>query len=72
MSEPTARELLKALHKVPSFRAATVRADVLAARVEAVLALHARVLGDPDECSSCGYLVDWPCPTVRLLDGEEP
>jgi hypothetical protein len=43
----------------------------LAARVERVLALHVvhpdRVYGS--YCKSCH--AKWPCPTVRILDGEE-
>ena len=70
MSEtpPTARELLGNLY------AATESADearVLAARVEAVLALH------PEDhyCASCSkpnYAVPWPCATVRALNGGQP
>jgi hypothetical protein len=45
---------------------------ILAARVEKVLALHERqgmMTAYSVRCINCGE--DWPCPTVRLLDGEE-
>lgn len=48
----------------------------LAARVERVLALHkpfdvtdAGLIPDGQYCDECG--VGWPCPTMRLLNGEE-
>jgi hypothetical protein len=60
--KPTARELLDigAQHgdSVPS---------ELASRVEKVLALHREDVGN--RCMACGY--SWPCPTVRILNGEE-
>ena len=40
--------------------------SLLAARVEAVLALHYERGGWCDQCGD-----DWPCPTRRKLDGEE-
>lgn len=42
----------------------------LASRVERVLALHSRSAGEDVYCQGC---VDqfWPCPTVRILNGEE-
>jgi hypothetical protein len=49
--------------------------ELLAARVERVLALHCGPSvnfkdGKPYEyCPECGY--GWPCPTARILDGEE-
>lgn len=51
----------------------------LAARVEKVLSLHVEerevnAAGLPMEesgsCFECG--MGWPCPTVRILNGEEP
>ena len=40
---------------------------VLASRVEKILALHrASSIG---VCYGCEF--DWPCPTVRILNGEE-
>jgi hypothetical protein len=53
--------------------------ETLAARVEAVLALHKHCKGVMREwCSECvevegkGCHVEWPCPTVRILDGGKP
>ena len=95
MSEtpPTARELLGNLY------AATESADearVLAARVEAVLALHSEFnvydADDPADYSDATYLYtccrechtsdgevtewsdegEWPCPTMRVLNGGQP
>ena len=49
-----------------------------AARVEAVLALHVEYApgtypGFYHSIAMCGYCkASWPCPTVRLLEGEEP
>jgi len=75
MSEPTARELLDSN---PLALAPFYGWPVLAARVERVLALHCEVEGDDSDgsyavtsvCSECGQ--PWPCPTRRLLNGEEP
>ncbi len=57
---PTARELLNN----PKDH------GLLAARIEKVLALHreGQTFGR-HYCLNCG--ADWPCPTMRLLDGEE-
>jgi len=50
---------------------------LLAARVEKVLALHRRVDAPSPWCGHCigddpdDRFVDWPCPTVRLLNREE-
>jgi hypothetical protein len=44
--------------------------ELLAARVERVLALHSRSGGgDQPICFSCDEA--WPCWTIRILDGEE-
>jgi hypothetical protein len=65
MSAPTARELLAGMidetHNGPQ----------LVARVEAVLALHhPRPAGDSlPICPVCWQ--DWPCPTVRALNGDK-
>ena len=64
---PSARELLEMWE-----RGVDVQTD-LVARVERVLALHAR--GEAGCCIVCeddGHVVPWPCPTVRALNGEEP
>ena len=78
MSEtPTARELLRVGY-VGEEDELLARLCVLAARVEAVLALHWRrpLVGQPEDgahhCAHCGVGVYWPCPTVRLLDGGKP
>lgn len=77
LQEPTARELLNGLKKASSRLGVEERADLLAARVERVLALHGEVEGDDSDgswavspaCSHCDSR--WPCPTVRILNGEE-
>jgi hypothetical protein len=57
---PTARELLTLLGMEDTV-------ETLAARVEAVLALHRQgALGNA--CRHC--VCTWPCPTVRALDGQ--
>jgi hypothetical protein len=79
MSAPTAREIIRGIrHADEGWDAAsylqaiwsTFRSgQVLAERVEAVLALH--VEGTPERwgiCSGCGS--NWPCVTVRALNGE--
>lgn len=52
--------------------------EQLLAVVERVRRLHeptgvvaAAEFGNPPDCAVCGENV-WPCPTVRVLDGEEP
>jgi len=72
MGKPTARELLDTT-AVPGDEPWSELAD----RVEAVLALHRRGSVDEDHgawCEECndtaGISLDWPCPTVRLLNGE--
>jgi len=74
MSEtpPTARETVRQI--LEHDRESWSRLDsavILAARVEAVLALH------PEDhyCASCSkpnYAVPWPCPTMRVLNGGQP
>ena len=45
------------------------RLAVLASRVEKVLALHRPgALGNA--CRHC--VCTWPCPTIRILNGEQP
>jgi hypothetical protein len=62
MTVPTARELLDYDEPVWTYK-------LLAARVEAALALHQPDLPKAKACfcEHCG--MRWPCPTVRLLDG---
>jgi len=46
--------------------------DALSARVEAVLALHERqrmMTVGCVRCNECGQ--EWPCPTVKALNGEQ-
>lgn len=67
MSAPTAKELLERLAMTDVVHP---ERQLLASRVEAVLALH--VEGRESRrgiCSGCG--ANWPCSTVRLLDGEK-
>ena len=66
MTEPTARELCADAAKqdicIPYF-------EMLASRVEKVLALHRPgALGNA--CRHC--VCTWPCPTIRILNGEQP
>lgn len=79
--KPTCRELLddlwadadEVVKRHLSDQQKLHQAYLLATRVERVLELH----GPPspseakhaDSCSACGEL--WPCPTKRLLEGEE-
>ncbi len=68
MTKPTCRELLDRLHA--NCPLAECPACELNARVEKVLALHSATgPSDPDGnvCRECTD--DWPCPTVRLLNG---
>ena len=63
-SAPGARELLRDMEPRDTAGMA------LAARVEAVLALHERqrmMTVGCVRCNECGQ--EWPCPTVRALDG---
>ena len=68
---PTARELLTLLGMEDTV-------ETLAARVEAVLALHWRkpLFGQPEDgvyhCAHCGVGAYWPCPTVRALNEGKP
>lgn len=79
MSKPTARELVDWITN----DATEVGWDrILAARVEKVLALHTQVSNSISpgrtpspyprpylRCGECQH--KWPCPTVRLLNGED-
>ena len=71
---PTVRTLLE-VRRIGHSPAMRLRADdALAARVEATLALHYPRQQDIDHlggwCDQCDH--DWPCPTVRALDGRKP
>ena len=76
MSEtPTARELLDSIGDKPALLLYVVHdAHILAARVEAVLALHVAAgipepfVPGPRYCKGCGCA--WPCPTRRALEGK--
>jgi len=71
LKEPTARELLDTLSDKdgpPYIEDATL---ILSARVKKVLALHRReddIAEAVSFCADCNS--DWPCPTVRILNGE--
>ena len=72
MTEPTAGEVCADAAKqdicIPYF-------EMLASRVEKVLALHHPMDAEDTEagfCFGCIERVKWPCPTVRILNGEEP
>lgn len=68
----TANELLDAVRKIEGYRVHSVTHD-LAARVEKVLALHVEERtyeGGPADIFVCEHCrKNWPCPTIRLLDG---
>ena len=70
MSKPTARKLLDGFSEDMGFE----RYDdqkALVSRVEKVLDLHYSTgKDDPDGevCVECAG--DWPCPTIRILNGE--
>lgn len=76
---PTARELLRVGYEEEQNGKLAqlnrlVAGSILAARVEKVLALHS--IGDvglpPSARPRCGSCREhWPCPTVRILNGEE-
>ena len=75
MPQPTCRELLDDVRvwgASPVDEVDLVRQSrLLAARVEAVLALHQRqkmMTAGCVRCIECG--ADWPCPTRRALEGE--
>lgn len=73
VSKSSARELLDSLHA--NCPVAGCPSCELVSRVERVLALHnSSMTGLPasaiPRCADCKQ--EWPCPTVRLLDGEEP
>ena len=74
MSVPTCWELLEKMAESKLHPPHDAVSD-LAARVERVLALHRHVKGAPDWCEECrdsdGNPSDWPCETVRRLDGAE-
>ena len=68
-----------------AFAAATTRAARAEAALNRVRALHqpqhdGSGFPDSQQCSTCSqdggdgyqYLVPWPCPTIRALDGEQP
>ena len=65
MTKPTAKELIESIEQ--GYVAPTHGYDVLAARVEKVLALHVQGIVRK-ECRQCGFL--WPCSTVKILDGK--
>jgi hypothetical protein len=64
MTKPTARELMD--------KHEWFGIDGLAVRVQAVLALHVEwhSIDVEPQCDECYR--PWPCPTVRMLNGEEP
>ena len=72
MTTPTVRKLLQ--DGGPTQNA--IDLEILAARVEAVLALH--IEGDGPDVEAGGRTVcqhcrhSWPCSTVRLLNVERP
>ncbi len=77
MSKPTARELCEAIRTRDDTDAAIIGTN-LAARVEKVLTFHIEeewedLLGGPPaktgRCRECDH--DWPCPTVRVLNGDD-
>ena len=69
MSAPTARGMLNELYASTD---PPDQARVLAARVEAVIALHRHTPEMQWGNVCCHCFKEWPCPTVRLLDGEKP
>ena len=78
MSERTAREVLDAMAMLPDLECDCPE-HILASRVEKVLALHKQsdsTFADRPWCCVCkdaqNNHVDWPCPTVRILNGEQP
>jgi hypothetical protein len=75
MTAPTARELLDEINAGLVMHPGRQATAELAARVEKVLALHSPTLaGLPPSaiprCADCKQ--EWPCSTVRILNGEEP
>lgn len=77
MSTPTAREIVRAiraherlLDAMESITEDDSLAFLLTSRVEAVLALHHQAPPPIPRCDHCWG--EWPCQTVRLLNGEKP
>jgi hypothetical protein len=69
VGRPSARELLDTIGAMP---AEYMPVDALAERVEKVLARHVREETSAPAVSYCFHCeYEWPCPTVRLLNGEE-
>jgi hypothetical protein len=80
MDKPSARELLDRNVSAAYVQQAAESMQALASRVEKALALHRPsvnvdrptglhwCVGCFDEDGNCAW---WPCPTVRLLNGEE-
>ncbi len=73
MSIRTASELLQQVRDKDHWLHGEFPDVVLAARVEKVLALH-HLMGREGKqfCAAPSCAEDWPCSTVRLLNGEEP
>jgi hypothetical protein len=65
VSKPTARAICAELATLPVAEEAAGLGYDLASRVRPVLALHYE--GDT-WCEECGH--DWPCNTIRALNGE--
>lgn len=77
MTAPTARELVSDAQWQADHDNVVPYFILLASRVEKVLALHKPIgSGRYKTCEHCGdeqipEAPFWPCPTVRLLNGEE-
>jgi hypothetical protein len=76
LQEPTVRELLDAIGRREAILTKPCHPEIperlLAARVEAVLALHERqrmMTVGCVRCNECGQ--EWPCATMLALNGEE-
>lgn len=64
----TARELLDVIGHCNSTLRGDAMGQILASRVEKVLALH-KCGAFRYQCRLCG--TTWPCLTIRILNGEE-
>ena len=71
-STANAELIAAAVNALPGLLDAAAERDALAAKVERVRALHfGEYVEDEDQnrCFECGD--DWPCPTIRAIDGAE-
>lgn len=67
-TSPAAQALLVAFDEI---QLAEMHAAA-SARIKQVRTLHQQEYNTCDWCTTNDRYVEWPCPTIRALDGEEP